>query len=175
MNEYIAAHCHKGVDCRECGSYVKIYPKNLTKGEVKTLIQFGQVCARFPDEEWHPLSRDGKSVLKKVAQNYNILVHRGFLKRHPDKKGYYQLTGYGKMFLAGTASAPRTIYLLHNIVIGWCSDSVNVKSVLPSGFNLDALMSQPVPELKIPKGIKRRGVATYKEIMDYQHQLMGRP
>jgi len=175
MNEYITAHCHEGVDCEDCGSYVKIYPKNLTAGQVRTLVEFAQVVNRNPRREWHHLSRDGKSVLKKVDQNYNILVHRGFLKRREGTKGEYQQTGYGKMFVAGTASAPRTIYLLHNIVIGWSSDSVSIKCLLPVGFNLDDLMSQPIPELKIPRGLRRRGVATYRDIMDYQQQLMGRP
>lgn len=130
------------VDCPVCKKNVHIYPRILNGNMVRFLIS---LCVKCQNGSWVHHSR-----LAYTGRDYSYLSHFGLAesRREVDEgsgartSGYWRPTDKGKQFVFNNVKSPRHVIIYNNRVLGYASDTVDVRTALGKKFSYTELMKE---------------------------------
>lgn len=117
-----------GAICPCCGSKVQVYPRQINKGQVKTLQD---LCRRFGKSD-----RFKSNQINARGGDYAKLVAFGLLKKFDD--GTWSITQHGFDFAAGLRSVSRYAFFFFGEHVGLSAEASKVVDQA-GGFSLDSI------------------------------------
>ena len=148
--DYVKENVNKGVRCPCCEGFVKLYKRKINSGMALFLIGLYKLDKVAPYTNYF----QNKEVMELMKLNtasldYSVLEHFGLIqsKKHGyyDHKrtkctGYWKITDRGREFVKRQIKVEKRVWLLHNQVMGFDRDTVDIKHCLGSKFDYEELM-----------------------------------
>lgn len=127
----------KGHNCGECGRFLKMYQRRLSRAMARSLIRLHKLHEAAPDKEWFHVKQFDKEGARGefgVLSAWGLVV--GAANNDKDKRtsGYWAITDFGRRFVKLEESVPQYVMMKWGSeVLGFSGPLVNAKQCLEHG------------------------------------------
>ena len=132
----------QGIECPCCNQWAKVYPRTLSHGYAKALIQIYREAHRT----WvHVQSLPNGPK----GGDYAKLRFWGLLEKSPERQegeqsaGMWRVTRAGRLFVLGRSEVPKYALIYDDQFYGFEGPEISIHEALGKKFRLDELLDGP--------------------------------
>lgn len=143
----------KGHNCGECGRFLKIYHRRLSRSMARGLVRLYKLHEAMPDKPYFHVKQFDKEGARGefgVLSAWGLVKEAGNTDKDKRSSGMWAVTDFGKRFVTLTEQVPQYVVLKWGSeVLGFSGELVSAKQCLEHGnrFSYAELMEW-VPEQK---------------------------
>jgi hypothetical protein len=134
----------KACKCPVCGQTAKLYPRKLSAGLARLLVDICRQTKDYPPRDrWVNISKD--LIVHSdhpIPRDYSILRFWGLLEPAAGCPAHWRITDTGIAFVEGRMEVPRLIYLYNNNCIRMGTKTINCSDALKSEFRLKPMLEE---------------------------------
>lgn len=140
--QYLRDNWHKGVNCKCCGQFVKLYKRKFGSLQAQALIMMYQL---HQESEWVHV----REIIEKlnIHGDFSKMAYWKLIEEKEntssDKKnsGYWKITEIGKQFVLNSIEIPSHVFVYNAKLQGYSETKTNIVKSLGEKFSYKELMN----------------------------------